>query len=125
MLLLAERNIAPAKWTHAAISTFWTDSDIKIPDCFQEIFYRQICVSAPELLISLQLEDQLQVFGFHPVIEKTIITDLLKTFREHVHQKTTDKLFVVQSDFPAWFTGFFPSCSKSGLCFSHGNNPAV
>ena len=48
--------------------------------------------------MALDPEDHLQISGFHSVIEKSIIADLLETGGEHMHQETADKLFVAESD---------------------------
>lgn len=50
--------------------------------------------------MSLELENQLQVCGLHPVIQEAIVADLLKTARQHMHQVTADKFRLRQSDGP-------------------------
>ena len=50
--------------------------------------------------MSLQMEDQLQVFRFHAVVQKAVIADLLKTLRQYMHEEAADKLLVIKSDLP-------------------------
>lgn len=50
-------------------------------------------------------EDQFQVLGFVPVIQKTVVTDLLETGRKDMHQVPADKFRMAQSDVPARIPG--------------------
>ena len=62
---------------------------------------------------------------YAPVIEESIIADLLETGGEHMQQETPDKLFVAESDLPFRITGFPAPCREDNLCFRDGKDPAV
>lgn len=51
-------------------------------------------------------EDQFQVLGLIPVIQETVVTDLLETGRKDMHQVPADKFRMVQGDVPARLPGF-------------------
>ena len=65
--------INPSQVLHVHTAAFRTDPYIEIPDCLEQFRYGQILIPAFKSLISLQLEDQFQVFGFHPVVELSLI----------------------------------------------------
>ena len=70
-------------------------------------------------------EDQIQVSGLHPVIEESIIADLLETGREHMHQEAAGKLSMAESDLPFWIPGFPATCREGDFCFRNGKDPVV
>ena len=49
----------------------------------------------------LKLENQFQVFRFHPVIEKAAVADFLESARQHMQQETSDELRVGKSEGPS------------------------
>lgn len=78
---------------------------VNAPDCFQQLRQGQIRIAAFEPLVSLKPKNELEVFGFHAVVQKPIVTDFLKAGRKHMHQKTVDKFFVFQRDLSSGFPG--------------------
>jgi len=82
--------------------TLRTDTDIKVPDSLQQFCHSHAGVEAAEPLAALKLEDKPEIARFHAVIEKTIVTDFLKTSRKHMHQVTPDEFGVLQSDLTFW-----------------------
>ena len=98
---------------HLTASAFRADADIYFPDCFYQFSYGQTCISGTETLMSLNSEDQFQVFAFAPVIQESIVTDLLKTCRKYMHQISADEFCIVQRNDPAWITRFPAACGKS------------
>lgn len=68
---------------------------------------------------------QFQVSGFHPVVKKTVVPDLLKSGWKHMHQEAADEFFIADSDLPSGFFGDFTPCRKGGLCFCYGKDPAI
>jgi hypothetical protein len=106
-LLLSGCGMASSKMSHASASVRWTDTDVKIPDGFQQFLHRQVLVASPEFLVSLKLEYHFQVSGFHPVVKKVVVTDLLKSRRKYMHQIAADKLLVFQRYDALWLTGFY------------------
>lgn len=75
--------------------------------------------------MSLNSEDQFQVFAFAPVIQESIVTDLLKTCRKYMHQISEDEFCIVQRNDPAWITRFPATCGKSHFFVINVQDPAV
>lgn len=73
----------------------------------------------------LKCKYQFQVFGFHPVIEESVITDLLETGWKYMHQVTADEFGIFQGNYPAGPAGLFPSGRKSDLPFINRKDAAV
>ena len=57
------------------------------------------------LLLSLYPEYQLEIGRLHTVVYETIVTELLKTLREHGHEIPPDELGVFDLYLPFWITG--------------------
>ncbi len=110
---------------HGSTAAFRTASQIYVPYCFEQFCHGETCIALAESLAPLEPEDQFQISGLHPVIEESIIADLLETGGEHMQQETPDKLFVAESDLPFRITGFPSPGRKNNLCFHDGKNPAV
>lgn len=110
---------------HIHTAAFRANPYIEIPDRFEQIRYGQIRISALEFLMPLKLEDEFQVLGFHPVIQKTIVADFLKSAGKHMHQETPDEFLIFQRDFPSGFAGGLPSGGKSGFRVCDRKDPAV
>ena len=66
--------------------------------------------------ISLGLEDCFQFFLFHPVIDESVVPDLLETGGKHMYQETVVEIFVAKSGSPFRIT-CFPSCRESNFYF--------
>ena len=95
------------------------------PDHFYQFCHRQTGISGAKALIPLNSEDQFQVFAFAPVIQESIVTDLLETSRKYMHQVSAYEFSIVQCNAPAWFTRFPATCGKSHFFVSDVYNPAV
>jgi len=113
--LSTEQLTRPSEIIHMKTAAFGADPDVVVPDGFQQLSHGQIGVSAFKLLVSLQLEDELQVLRSHPVVKETIISDLLESGREYMHQKTSDKFFVFQRYLSFGVFLCFPPGRKSSL----------
>ena len=122
---LWERSITPPQLLHGSTAAFRTDGQVNVPDCFEQFCHGQSGITLPKSLAALDPEDYFQVPGFHPVIKKTIVPDLLETGGEHVHQEPANKFFVADGDLPFWVTGLFSPCGEGNLCFRHCQNPVV
>ena len=86
---------------HGAFSTAWTPTDIIHPSgfhYFRNRFSREIGYKFP---VSLNTEDNEEIFLLLAVIQKTIVPDFLKAVREHMHHQTADKFIwrYVNNDF--------------------------
>lgn len=75
--------------------------------------------------MSLERKDQLQVFGFGPVVQEAVIPDFLKAGRQHMHQVASDEFRIPERDVSARLTRGFPSCRECGLPPIHRQDPAV
>ena len=77
--------------THAAFATAWTYAYIIIPDWFH--YFRDWNTGElwGKFLMPLNTEDDTEIFLFVPVVQKTIVSDLLKSIREHMHHQAADK----------------------------------
>ncbi len=96
-----------------------------MPDPLQEFSHREVLVPLFEALMSLELKDQLQVFGFHPIVEETVIPDLLESGRKHMHKKAPDEFCVLQCDGPFGITGSFSACREDGFRLADRKDAAV
>ena len=76
-------------------------------------------------MATLELENQHQVCGLHPVIQEAIIADLLKTARQHMHQVTADKFRLRQSDGPFGVARFLAPGSEGNIRICYRTEPAV
>ena len=77
--------MAPPQLLHGSTAAFRTDSQIYVPYCFEQFCHGETCIALAESLAPLEPEDQFQISGLHPVIEESIIADLLET---GVHQRS-------------------------------------
>ena len=84
--------MVPSQLFHGCVPTFRAHADIEVPDCFQKFRHGHAGIALFETQSALKLADYFQVLRFHAVIQKTIVTDLLETCRQYVHQITADKL---------------------------------
>ena len=84
--------MAPSQLFHGCVTTFRAHADVEVPDCFQKLRHGHAGIALFETQSALKLANHFQVLRSHTVIQKTIVTDLLETCRQYVHQITTDKL---------------------------------
>ena len=75
--------------------------------------------------MSLQGKNEFQVFSFHPVVQETIITDLLETGRKHMHQVSPNEFCMSQSDLAPGLAGLFSPGGERDLLFRDGKDTAV
>lgn len=75
--------------------------------------------------MSLQCEDQFQVFTFSTVVQEPIVADLLKTVEKDMHQIASHEFFMGQSDDPAGFFWLFTSCGKADRILCNRKGAAV
>lgn len=117
--------MCPSYALHVATPTFRADADIGFPHSFEQLSDRQTCISGFEPLMSLQCEDQFQVFTFPTVVQESIVADLLKTVGKDMHQIASHEFFMGQSDDPAGVSWLFTSCGKGDLILRNGTDAAV
>lgn len=75
--------------------------------------------------MSLQAEDELQISCLHPVAQETVITDLLKTGREHMHKIAAYEFLIGKADGTPWLSGSPASGREGGVCSSYREDTAV
>lgn len=123
-ICLSVRYMRPSKLCHALASAFRTDCDIIIPDCFQKFCHRHTCIKLPELLMSLKFEDRFQILFFHAIVQKSVVSDLLETGWEYMHEKPADEFCMFQY-YIFHCTGFIVPGRKSNRCLCYFFDTAV
>lgn len=73
----------------------------------------------------MKSKDDPEVFALHPIIQETIVPDLLKTGRKYVYQITPDKLRVCKGDVAFRVSRLFAPGRESYLCFCNVKDSAV
>lgn len=110
---------------HPLASTDRTDAQIDLPHSFEQFRHGHTGVARPEPLVPLDGKDQLKILSFAPVIQKPVVSDLLKTLRKHMGQIAADEFRVWQGDFPPGPAGDTGTCGENHLFFADGKDPAV
>ena len=87
--------------------------------------HRHAGIPAPETLTPLKLENELQVCGFHPVIQEAIVSDFLKATGKYMHQVATDEFHGSQGNGSFWGPRLFPPGRERDFRIGHGTDPAV
>ena len=108
--------ICPSYVTHTVTATFRADADIYFPDCLYQFSHGKTGISGLKTLMSLNGEDQFQVFALAPVIQEAIVTDPLEPVWEYMHQKPADEFRMIQGDVPAWIP-CFPAPGRKSYFF--------
>ena len=111
--------------THLVTAAYRTDTEIDLPDRFHQFSHGHPNVTAPKPLTSLNTEDHFQVFRSHPVIQEAVITDLLKSGREDMHEKTPDKFLIRQLYHAPRVSLLFCSRGKRDMRFVYIEKAAV
>ena len=77
------------------MSALRTAANIFFPDPFHQIRHPETGIPLLKLLVSLEFKNKLQIFGFHAIVQKAVITDFLKTGWKHMHKEAPDKLLLI------------------------------
>lgn len=107
--------------SHTVFSTAWAQTDIVLPDSFHHISNRTAGKKRHKFLMPLNAEDDVKIFLFATVIQKTIVADFLKSGRKHMHHQPADKL-IRSSRNKDCLTGFVIFCPKGNFFFCNGDN---
>lgn len=78
--------------------TLWTAANVFFPDLFKQLPHSETGIPLLKLLVSLEFKNKLQIFGFHAVVQKAIITDFLETGWKHMHKEAPDKLLITEGN---------------------------
>ena len=92
----------PSEPVHTAAATGRAFTDIDVPYGVYQFSNGHSCIFRPETLMPLKPEDQPEVFLPSTVVKKTVVADLLKTTRKHMHQETADEFHVGHYNGPFW-----------------------
>lgn len=125
LVLSGRCSICPSYTVHPPAAAFRADTDINVPYRFQELGHGKTTVFFPKTLVPLNGKYQLQVFALPPIVQKSIITDFLKTMGKYMHQIATDEFRVIQSDAALRVARPFSPGRKDGLLSVNRKYPAV
>ena len=75
--------------------------------------------------MSLKLKDKLEISGFHTVVQKAIVTNLLESRRQDMQKETAYEFLVFERNLTSLSAGIPASGREGSLCFCHRENPAV
>ena len=117
--------ISPSHVPHVTAAAFRAQVNVNVPGRLQQFGHGKVGIPFFETPVSLDGKNQFQVLCLVPVVQETIVSDLLETGRQHVHQVAPDKLGVRKRDGPTWFARPLPPGGKSHPLFVNGQDAAV
>lgn len=100
------------------MSALWTAANVFFPDLFKQLPHSEPGIPLLKLLVSLELKNKLQIFGFHAIVKKAVITDFLETGWKHMHKEAPDKLLITEGNRTTRIT-WFPACRKKWVLSEH------
>jgi len=107
------------------MSALRTAVNIFFPDPFHQIRHPETGIPLLKLLVPLEFKNKLQIFGFHAIVKKAVITDFLETCWKHMHKETSDKLLITEGDRTTGITGNSATCAECCMCIRDRNDPAI
>ena len=117
--------MTPSQRFYGCMTAFRADTGVEIPDSFQQFCHGHTGIALFETQSARNLTDHFQIYGFHTVVQKTIVADFLKTGGQHMHQITPYK-FRLRQGYPApGISRFFPSGREGNLVFCQSKDPAA
>ena len=123
--VLVSHSIGSATVTHTvAAATRGAGSYVIVPNFQKDFFHREARQSGYKTTVSLNAENDRKIPGFPSVVQKSIVADLLKTTRKHMHHKTTDKFNTGNSDH-CLFIGFIISGMERNFVLSNRDDPGI
>lgn len=87
------------------MSALWTAANVFFPDLFKQLPHSETGILLLKLPVPLEFKNKLQIFGFHAIVKKAVITDFLETGWKHMHKETSDKLLITEGNRTAGITG--------------------
>lgn len=100
------------------MSALWTASNVFFPDLFKQLPHSEPGIPLLKLLVSLEFKNKLQIFGFHAIVKKAVITDFLENGWKHMHKEAPDKLLITEGNRTTRIT-WFPACRKKWVLSEH------
>lgn len=123
--VLVFHGISSSTVTHTvAAATRGAGSYAIVPNFQKDFFHREAGQSGYKTTVSLNAENDRKIPGFPPVVQKSIVADLLKTTRKHMHHKTADKFNTGNSDH-CLFIGFIISGMERNFVLSNRDDPGI
>ena len=107
------------------MSALWTAANVFFPDLFKQLPHSETSIPLLKLLVSLEFKNKLQIFGFHAIVKKAIITDFLETGWKHMHKEAPDKLLITEGNCTTGVTRFSATGSECCVCIRDRDDSAV
>lgn len=107
------------------MSALWTAANVFFPDLFKQLPHSETGIPLLKLLVSLEFKNKLQIFGFHAIVKKAVITDFLETGWKHMHKEAPDKLLITEGNHTMGGTGFSATGTEGCVCIRDRDDPAV
>ena len=117
--------ICPSNADHSGTATDRTSGDIVFPDDLYDLCDGAVLKSPAETLLTLNAEDDLQIFRLHTIVQESVVTDPVETGWQHMHEISPDKFRILQSDHTTGFSWPEGSGCEGGLGFRDFDDPAV
>ena len=107
------------------MSALWTAANVFFPDLLKQLPHSDTSIPLLKLLVSLEFKNKLQIFGFHAIVKKTVITDFLETGWKHMHKEAPDKLLITEGNRTTRVTWFSATGSECCVCIRDRDDSAV
>ena len=123
--VLVSHGIGSSAVTHTvAAATRGAGSYVIVPNFQKDFFHGDVGQSGYKTMVTLNAENDRKIPGFPPVVQKSIVADLLKTARKHMHHKTADEFSTGNSDH-CLFIGFIISGMERNFVLSNRDDPGI
>ena len=107
------------------MSALCTAANVFFPDLFKQLPHSETSILLFKLLVSLEFKNKPQIFEFHAIVKKAVITDFLETGWKHMHKEAPDKLLITEGNHTMGVTGFSATGTESCVCIRDRDDPAV
>lgn len=123
--VLVSRSINSFTVTHTvAAATRGAGSYAIVPNFQKDFFHREARQSGFKTTVSLNAGNDRKIPGFPPVVQKSIVADLLKTARKYMHHKTADEFSTGNSDH-CLLIGFIISGMERNFVLSNRDDSGI
>ena len=107
------------------MSALCTAANVFFPDLFKQLPHSETSILLLKLLVTLEFKNKPQIFEFHAIVKKAVITDFLETGWKHMHKEAPDKLLITEGNHTMGVTGFSATGTESCVCIRDRDDPAV
>ncbi len=123
--VLVSHSISSSAVTHTvAAATRGEGSYVIVPNFQKDFFHGEAGQSGYKTTVTLNAENNRKTPGFPPVVQKSIVADLLKTARKHMHHKTADEFDTGNCDH-CLFIGFIISGMERNFVLSNRDDSGI